>query len=120
MVMLRTIDFAAGSIEISLEIPAFPAVQSVTGPAVDAFLGANGGLVGTQPVQLPARELVILPAVPDALNLAMFPGIDAPRPLIGRLILREGAQRPREHESKCHRDNSSNQHASSFGHWLSV
>jgi len=68
----------------------------------------------------PAGELVILAAVPDALHLAMFPGIYASRPLDRCLILRKGAQRRRDHESKGQSDDSSNQHASSFGHWLSV
>jgi len=118
--MLGAVDLAAGLIQISLEIPAFPAVQPISGLAVDAFFRANGGLIGAQPVQLTSRELIILPAIPDALYLMVFAGIDASRPLGWRLILREGTQRRREHESKSHSDDSSNQHASSFGHWLSV
>jgi hypothetical protein len=117
--MLRAIYFAAGSIQISLQIPAFLTVQSVAGPAVNAFLGANGGLVGAQPVQFASRELIVLPVILDPLDLTMFPGIDASRPLGRGLILCDGVQRCRERESKSHRDDSSNQHASSFGHWLS-
>src|SRR5262245_25085404 len=119
IVVLRAVDLAAGSIQISLEISAFRAIQSIARLAIHPFLRANRGLVGAQPVQFTPRELIVLPAISDALHLAVFAGIDASRPLGSRLVLREGAQGSREHESKGHRDDSSNQHASSFGHWLS-
>jgi hypothetical protein len=116
--MLGAVDLAAGSIQISLKISAFRAVQSISGSAVDALLGADGGLVAAQPVQLAAREIPVLPAVSDAPHLTVLPGIDPSFLRCRRLILRERTQGTRERDSKGNGDDTSNQHASSFRHWL--
>jgi hypothetical protein len=118
--VLCAVDFAARSIQISLEIAAFPPAQSVARPAIDPFFRANRGLVCAQPVQFSPREFIVVAAISDALDLPVLPRVDAFRALGSRLILREGAQRCRDHEPKRHGDDSSNQHASSLGHWLSV
>jgi hypothetical protein len=116
--VLRSGDLAAGSIQISLEIPAFPAVQSITRSSVHAFLGADGRFVAAKPVQFTPGELIVLAAFSDAQHLTVFTGIDPSRPLGRRLILREGAQGAQKRESKGRSHDTSNQHASSFGHWL--
>jgi hypothetical protein len=121
IVVFRAGDLAARPAQISLKIAAFPAVQPIAGSAVDAFLGADGGFVGAQAVQLAAGQLMVLPAVPDAQYLAMLASVDSTGVLLSRcLILRERAYGARKGESKRHHDDSSNQHASSFGHWLPV
>ena len=98
--MLGAVDLAAGSIQISLKISAFRAVQSISGSAVDALLGADGGLVAAQPVQLAAREIPVLPAVSDAPHLTVLPAGQPDRdPIAGltsermRAILAQAAER---------------------------
>jgi hypothetical protein len=116
--MLCPVNLAAGSIQVSLKVAAFRPVQSIPGSAIDTFLRANGGFVGAQPVQFAAREIPVLPAVPDAQHLSVLTDIDASSLRCRRLILREGAQRTSERDSKGHGDDTSNQHASPFRHWL--
>jgi hypothetical protein len=118
--VFRAVDFSARPAQVSLKIAPFPAVQPIAGPAVHAFLGADGGFVGAQAVQLAAGQLIVLPAIPDAQHLAMLASVDSTGVLSRCLILRERASGARKGKSKRYHDDSSNQHASSFGHWLPV
>jgi hypothetical protein len=106
MVVSRAVNLAAGAVQVALQVASLPAIQAVTGAAVDAFLRTNGCFVGAQSIQFTARDLIVFSSLADARGLTAFSRIDASTMMRRRIVrvLGKCNQRRRKHESK-HRGN---------------
>jgi len=121
--MSRSIDLAAGAIEIALQVLSLPATQAISGTTVDTLLGANRGFVGAQSIQFSACNLILVSSGADPRDLPVLSRVDSGSLLRGRVvaILRKCDDRGREREPK-HRRNDRSNHRSPLlhgtGYWV--
>jgi hypothetical protein len=56
IVVLRSINLAAGPAQVASEIAALPPIEPIARPAVHAFFGPNRSFVGSEPVEFPSHD----------------------------------------------------------------
>jgi hypothetical protein len=83
IVVLRSINLAAGPAQVASEIAALPPIEPIARPAVHAFFGPNRSFVGSEPVEFPSLDFAASDACADAGGLSVLSGIHAR----GRVLL---------------------------------
>jgi hypothetical protein len=77
IVVLRSINLAAGPAQVASEIAALPPIEPIARPAVHAFFGPNRSFVGSEPVEFPSLDFAASDACADAGGLSVLSGIHA-------------------------------------------